>query len=139
MFIEIVNNIEGDKMSKTFLYRMAKIYGEYLPDSLYLNHYQLSEEFGFTPMQWNEFLKIKEIDQVIESEIAQIAEIGARHALANLMRGQASSADIQAARELLANSKLLQQKTNQRPQVVLTRIPYKVNNLHDLEGSGNND
>lgn len=125
MFIEIVNKMEGDRISKTLMYQMAKDFGDNLPDSLYLNHYQLAEEFGFTPAQWNSFLKIREVDQVIESEIAQIAEIGARYALAQLQSGRAQSADIQAARELLANSKLLQQKTNQRPQVILTRIPKK--------------
>lgn len=125
MFIEAITKMEGDKLSKTFLYQMAKTFGDHLPDTLYMNHYQLAEEFSFTPIQWNDFLKIKEIDQIIESEIAQIAEIGARHALAQLQTGKANSADIQAARELLANSKLLQQKTNQRPQIVLTRIPKK--------------
>lgn len=125
MFIDIVSEMKGDRLSKTILYGLAKIYGEQLPESLYMNHYQLSEDFGYTPAQWNNFLKLKEVEQVVEAEIAQIAEIGARKALERLQSGSANSADIQAARELLANSKLLRQKNNQRPQLVITRIPKK--------------
>lgn len=123
MFTEIVQSMELDRLSKTLMTRMAKLYEQHLPDTLYLNHYQLSEEFGFTPQEWNDFLRQPEIDMLIEAEIAQITEIGARHALAALQSGHANSADIQAARELLANSKLLQQKHNQRQQVVIMRIP----------------
>src|SRR5690625_5230092 len=129
MFTEIVSQMEMNNISKMLLHRMAKLYEEHLPDTLYLNHYELSENFGYSPREWNEFLKIREIDQLIEAEIAQITEIGARYALANLQQGQANSADIQAARELLANSKLLQQKHNQRQQVIITRIPAKEGNM----------
>lgn len=125
MFVEIVSKMEIDRVRKMLMHQMAQIFENNLPDSLYLNHYELSEEYGFTPSEWNNFLKMKEVDRLVESEIAQIAEIGARHALSNLMKGQANSADIQAAKELLANSRILKQKTNQRPQVVITRIPEK--------------
>lgn len=124
--MDIVRELPVDnRIQRMLLNNMAKIYEENLPDSLYLNQYQLAENFGYTHQDWNKFLKLKEVDRLIESEIAQIAEIGARHALANLLKGQTNSADIQAAKELLSNSKLLQQKHNQRPQVVITRIPPK--------------
>lgn len=126
MFIEVAENIDtGNRIKKMLLVRQATVYAENLPESLYMNHYQLSDDFGFTPKEWIDFLKIKEIDRLIEAEIAQIAEIAARRALSNLESGEANSADIQAAKELLANSKLLKQKHNQRPQVILTRIKDK--------------
>lgn len=125
MFLEIVRELETGRVRKTVLHQMASIFESNLPDSLYLNHYQLSTTFGFTHTQWNDFLKIREVNQIVESEIAQIAEIGARYALERLQSGEVSSQDIQAAKELLANSKLLKQKTNQRPQVIITRVPAK--------------
>lgn len=125
MFTETVSRLDMPQIRKTILHQMAEHYEVHLPDSLYLSHYALSEMFGFTPKEWSDFLKIKEINMLIESEIAQIAEIGARKALQRLQSGTAASADISAARELLANSRLLKQKTNQKQQFILTRVPPK--------------
>lgn len=125
VFTDVIDGLDMHQTQKTLMYTMAEHYEINLPDSLYLNHYELSEEYGFTPSLWSQFLKIKEIDRLIEAEIAQIAEIGARDALKRLSSGTALSADIQAAKELLANSKLLKQKVNQRQQIIITRIPHK--------------
>lgn len=125
MFTEIVTKLEMNRIERTLMYEMATIYEENLPESLYLNQYELANEFGFTHMDWNKFLKVKDIDRLIEAEIAQISEIGARYALGRLQASNASSADIQAARELINNSRLLQQKHNQRAQIIITRIPAK--------------
>lgn len=125
MFMETVNKMELNKVAKTIMYQMAKVFEEHLPETLYMTQYELEDLFGFTHRQWQDFLKVREIDRLVENEIAAIAEIGARRALQRLQSGEASSQDIQAARELLANSKLLKQKTNQHPQIVVTRIPEK--------------
>lgn len=125
MFAETVSKMELDRVLKMVMHRMAKIFEEHLPETLYMTHYELQDLFGFTHREWQNFLKLREIDMLVENEIATIAEIGARSALEKLQSGSASSADIQAARELLANSRLLKQKTNQHPQVVVTRIPQK--------------
>ena len=125
MLIEIVTDIKTDQITKTVLHQMASIYQDNLPDSLYLNQYQLAEQFGFTARQWNEFLKVPEVDLFIEQEVAQIAEIGARKALAKLISGDSDSSDIQAAREILSKSKLIQQRSNQKERVIILRIPNK--------------
>lgn len=126
MFTDIISNIEGlNGMERTMLSSMADIFENNLPDVLYMTHYELEEEFGFTAIQWKRFLKLKEIDRAIEVEVAGIAEIAARQALARLQSGKAASADIQAAKQLLENSKLLKQKVDQPTRVVITRIPAK--------------
>src|SRR5699024_6935328 len=107
MFLEIIEQLEINQLQRTVYANMAKVYENHLPDSLYLNHYELAEHFGHSHESWNKFLKIKEVDRLIESEIAQIAEIGARQALQRLQSGNAQSSDIQAAKEILSNSKLL--------------------------------
>lgn len=135
MFTDVIAELEGDQKQKMFLHRMAKLYEEHLPETLYMNHYQLAETFGFTPREWDEFLKIDEIDRLIELEIVQIAEVGARRALERLQSGHANSADVSAARELLATTRLLKMKNNQRPQVIITRIPPKEVEGEEVHGT----
>lgn len=126
MFIEIVRNMESETVSnKLILEGMAKAFEDNLPNTLYLDHYKLADEYGFSAAEWDRFLRIPEVDRMVEREMAQIAEIAARDALKRLSSGKAASADIQAAKELLSNSKLLKQKTNQRPNYIVTRIPEK--------------
>lgn len=126
MFRELIaENDTLTRIERTIMNELAGIYEDNLPDTLYMNQYHLSHEFGFTHNEWKNFLRNEEVDRLIEAEIAQIAEIGARSALAALQSGHAQAADISAARELIANSRLLQQKHNQRPQVIITRIPAK--------------
>ena len=126
MFTDIVSNLDTlSGIEKTLMMSMAETYERHLPHVLYLNHYELAEHLGFTANQWKDFLKTREIDRAIEVEVANLAEIAARQALQRLQSGEAKSADIQAAKELLANSKLLKQKTEQPTRVVITRIPPK--------------
>lgn len=122
MFTDVISNSDLTQAEKIKYHKLAHIYEDNLPDSLYLNHYELSLNFGHSPSLWNQFLKLREIDRLVQSEIAQIAEIGARRALAKLQSGNFASQDVQAAKELLANSKLIQQNTKQYEKVVLTRI-----------------
>ena len=126
MFREIIKEIELENgVERTMFDAVAKIYDDYLPKSLSMNQYELSENFGFEAEQWKKFFKIKEVERAIEVETAGLAEIAARKALERLRSGNAASADIQAAKELLANSKLIKQKTKQPQQVIITRIPEK--------------
>lgn len=118
-------------IEKTTMVSMANTFDNHLPSSLSMNHYELAENLGYAHQKWKQFLKIKEVERLIESEIASIAEIGARKALENLRSGNASSADISAAREVLASSKLLKQKHNQKPLVIISRIPKKEFVEHD--------
>lgn len=104
---------------------MADKFYQKLPESLYMNQYQLQEELGSTHEQWNNFLKIREIDRYIQKEIAGMAEIAARKAISSLQSGGASSSDIQAAKQLLETSKLLKQKTGGVQQIVIMHLPPK--------------
>lgn len=125
MFVDIIQGMDLNGPKKTLLVSMATAYENNLPETLSMNHYELAKELGYSHPEWKEFLKMKEVERLIESEIANIAEIGARRALENLQSGKASSSDIQAAKEVLANSRLLRQKHNQKPLIVITRIPKK--------------
>ena len=65
MFTEIVTKLEMNRIERTLMYEMASIYEANLPESLYLNQYELANEFGFTHMDWNKFLKIKDIQSTL--------------------------------------------------------------------------
>lgn len=126
MFIDIIRDVEDIPRVQLMIYeQMAEHYENGLPDTLMLNHYELSEMYGHDPRDWDKFMKIDEIARQIELEIASIAEVGARKAIARLQSGRASSADISAAKEVLNASRLIKQRMNQKPIVVITRIPPK--------------
>lgn len=123
---EIINQVEELSATQRVLFSsMADKFYALLPESLYMNQYQLQEEVGSTHEQWNNFLKIREVDRYIQKEIAGMAEIAARKAISQLQSGGASSSDIQAAKQLLETSKLLKQKTGGVQQIVIMHLPPK--------------
>ena len=126
MFTDIVSNIELDTAyDRLIIGQMAETYDAHLPESLSFSHYELAENYGFTPMYWKKFLKIKEVNRAIEGEVATIGEAAARKAMERLRSGKAQSSDVSAAKELFANSKILKEKMNNSQKIVITRIPPK--------------
>ena len=105
--------------------KMKETFEMHLPDSLFLNHYELAEQFDGTPQLWRDFLKNPENQRFIESELAAITEAAARAALQKLSSGNANSNDISAIKQLLEKSKLLQEKQNTNQTIVMTYIPQK--------------
>lgn len=112
----LVEKLITDKMHQKF--------EKNLPDTLYKSHYALAEELGGSPIQWKNYLKNPDTARFIEMELASITESAARAALKNLSGG-ASSSDIAAAKQLLENSKLLQQKHNPKQHIILTYLPKR--------------
>ena len=108
--------------------KMKETFENHLPETLYLSHYELAEQFDGTPQMWRDFLKDPENQRFIESELAAITEAAARAALQKLSSGSANSNDIQAIKQLLDKSKLLQEKQNTNQTVILTYIPKKEEN-----------
>lgn len=123
---EIIQGIPDLSATQRVLFSsMADKFYQALPESLYMNQYQLQTKIGSTHEQWSQFLKTKEVDRYIQREMASMAEIAARQALANLQSGGASSSDIQAAKQLLETSKLLKIKAGGLQQVVIMHLPPK--------------
>lgn len=105
------------------LSEIDKLFKKHLPDSLYLNHYQLAEELGYSPQQWKKYLK--ENRQFIDAELAEVTEAEARAALKHLTNPN-STQNVTALKELIAKSNLLTQKHNQKPTTIITYIPEKL-------------
>lgn len=125
MLKEIVESLNMNSLKKQIYMKMADDFETNLPDSLYYTAYDLTDIFYGNIQEWKEFLKIPEVNRFVETEIAEITEVGARKALSNLQSKNVASADISAAKQLLDNSRLLKQKMNQFQQFVVTRIPAK--------------
>jgi hypothetical protein len=92
---------------------------KFLPDSLYKDHYTLSQDYGHTPQEWRTF--IRDNNLFIETELAAIAEAEARSALARL--GQANGTEVQALKAILEKSKMINDAQKQNTKIVLTFIP----------------
>jgi hypothetical protein len=104
---------------------------KFLPDSLFKSHYELSKDYGHTPIEWRTF--IRDNNLFIETELAAIAEAEARSALARL--GQANGTEVQALKAILEKSKMINDAQKQNTKIVLTFIPNtkeKETTNHDI-------
>lgn len=98
---------------------MDEIFHKNLPGTLFLSHYELAQNYGYTAQEWRTFLRDNYL--FIETELAAIAEAEARSALARL--GNASGTEVSAIKALLESSKLINDAQKQAVKVVLTFIP----------------
>ena len=101
---------------------------QFLPDSLFKDHYSLSRDYGHTPQEWRVFIRDNHL--FIETELAAIAEAEARSAISRL--GNASGQEVAALKAILEKSKLINDAQRQNVKVVLTYLP-------DTERSQTND
>lgn len=100
---------------------MDKVFRTNLPESLYMSHYELREQFGFTAEQWRIYQR--DNAQFITTEMAALAEPAARRALAKLGNSSVSSQEVSAIKELLAKSKLINEAQHQQERVIVMFVP----------------
>lgn len=98
---------------------MDRIFKQYLPHTLYEDHYTLSEQYGYSPEAWRRYLRDNQA--FIDAELAAIAEPAARKALKKL--NNATSSETAALKTILEKSKLINDAQKQQTKVVLTYIP----------------
>jgi hypothetical protein len=91
----------------------------FLPNSLYMSHYDLAQSYGNTPEEWRKFLRDNHL--FIESELAAITEAEARSALSRL--GNAGGQEVTALKALLDKSKLINDAQRQNVKVVMHFLP----------------
>ena len=144
---DIINEIDLPRDKKLVFLKMAMEYDKHMPDSLYLDPYELargSDVTGFpgipgtTPELWEEFLDLPEMYQYRRIRIGKETENGAIKAMRELMRqGLTSegSKQVQALKEILNASKLLQKSQQQQRQVVLTFVSPIEYEEGDQDGS----
>ena len=111
---------------------MDEIFMDSLPDSLYLNHYELHDAHPqFLAKDWRRFLKEK--DRFISQEITAVTEANARKALNKLSQGRLQQGDISAITNLLNRSEQLNKNMKAKVQTITTFLP-DVADLSPTEG-----
>jgi hypothetical protein len=98
---------------------MEEVFHRYLPHTMYASHYELSDQYGFTPTEWRTYLRDNHL--FIETELAAIAEAEARSALSRL--GNASGTEVQALKAILEKSKLINDAQRSNTKILLNFIP----------------
>lgn len=96
-----------------------RIFKRKLPNTLYLNHFELAEAYGYTPQEWRTYLR--DNSAFIEAEMAAMIEPAARSAISRL--GNATTSEVQALKALLEKSKLINDAQKQQTKIVMTFIP----------------
>lgn len=99
-----------------------EIFHAHLPDTLFMNHYQLHDEWRhITPDEWRRFLL--DNDRFILKETAMITEANARGALQRLSSGKLNSGDAAAIAQLLKQSEQINQQAKDKTQFITMFMP----------------
>lgn len=106
-----------------------KVFRQHLPDSLYLNHYELADAYGGSPDDWRRYLN--ENQQFIALELAVISEAQARKALKTL-GGENTQQQVAGLKEIIRTSNLLSEKTQNRQSYVLLNQPTEIDHEFPL-------
>ena len=102
------------------------IFTEHLPDSLYMSPKELNYLNAGTKLSaWKKFLDNPETQRTIERELAKEMEIAARKSIQKLTNDNSTltSNDINAIKEILSKSKIIQEKNQSKETIVLSFIP----------------
>lgn len=101
---------------------MEQIFNDRLPDSLYMNHYELHRDHSHHSAEaWRRFLK--ENDRFILQEVAAITEANARSALKKLAKGDLKQGDATAINSLLNRSEQINLAVKDKTSYVMTFMP----------------
>ena len=126
--VDIIQEMSLSRLDKEIFLGYARIFDRDMPESLYLNFYELA--WGVTPAypeqdvypgnpnttpdMWEKFLDLPEIYRYRTSKIAKLAEMDANKAMQRL---GASSDNVAALKEIVKTSKALQ--TGKQQQTII--------------------
>lgn len=102
---------------------MEDIFKRKLPETLYMNHYELAEKTKIPPEDWRRYLTKNQA--MILSEIAAITEANARAALKRIGEGKIQTGEAAVIKQLLDRSEQINRQAQGQKTVVLHFIPPK--------------
>lgn len=125
--VDIIRNMESIsyEQREVFSY-LANQFDKHLPDSLSMNYYELAAQIERTNSDlWEQFLDIPDIYRYKHSKLAKLQEFAAIKALRELENKSLldTAGAVTALKEILEKSKLIQESTKKRQQIVLSYIP----------------
>lgn len=128
--IDIVNSLDLEKSKKELFRYLAERFDDGMPDTLYMNYYELAKVYqGTHPDSWEEFLDTPEINRYVQAKIAKLQEFAALKALKQLEQKSTydNAGAVAALKEILEKSKLIQQSVKRKQRIVLTYMPERSN------------
>lgn len=132
---QIIKEMGLSRVKKQLFSYYAECFDQDLKENLTLDYYELSDKYdGTNPEVWEEFLDMPEIYRFRQAKLAKLQEFRAYKAL-KLLEDKAvldNAGAISALKELIEKSKLIQQASKNKQQVVLTYVPPK-----EYEGDSN--
>lgn len=132
---QIILELQMPRDEKQVMLLLADIFDQDMPDTLYLNHYELAHGHpidqqyektyyegnpGTTPSQWEQFLDLPEIIRYSHSKRVKLMEMSANKA----MRSLTNRDDVNALKTVLEQSKRLNGGQN-REKFILTYVSPK--------------
>lgn len=141
--LKIIKDLTFERSEKELYLTLAQRYDQYMPDSLYLDPYELAygeKRFNderdrnrfngvsnTTPEQWDSFLDIPEIYRYRHARIAKLTEYSAIKAMKSLeAAGQsAGPGAVTALKEIASLSKQLNAGNNNKQKIILTYVKPK--------------
>lgn len=101
---------------------MDEIFRSILPQSLYMNHYELHDTYNqFKAEEWR--LYLKENDKFILRETAVLTEVNARKGLKNLASGDMKQGEATAIKQLLDRSEQINTQVKDKTAFVTVMLP----------------
>lgn len=112
------------EFSKEEIWKMMEdIFRKKLPETLYMNHYELSEKTNIPPDEWRRFLTKNQ--PMILSEIAAITEASARAALKRIGEGKIQTGEAAVIKQLLDRSEQINRQAQGQKTIMMHFIPPK--------------
>lgn len=124
--VDLIDQMDLDSVKKKLFRAYAVRFDEDLKENLTLDYYELAQKYdGTNPDYWEEFLDLPEVARYRMAKNAKLQEFAALKAMRMLEEKALleNAGAISALKEILEKSKLIQQASKRRQQVVLTYIP----------------
>ncbi|MER2006280.1 MAG: hypothetical protein ABS939_02410 [Psychrobacillus sp.] len=114
--------LEREPLEPEELQTMDELFRKLLPESLYLNHYELHDEFpDYSVEDWRRYLK--DSDKFILKETAILTEVNARKGLKNLASGDLKQGEATALKQLLDRSEQINTQVKDKTAFVTLMLP----------------
>lgn len=125
---KIIESSQLSASKKAIFLKLADFFDENMPESLYLDYYQLADALpGSTPDLWEELLDLPDVQKFRNNKIAKLMKFKAVQALKQLEEAsvQNKAGQVQAINQLIEKSDLISANNSKRETYIISYMPPK--------------